>query len=65
MFSFLSSYLHSIREFLPMTFFDLHSLEWLKLSHNDLTHLSEDTVLPILDTLTRIDLSRESLGHCR
>ncbi|MPC33101.1 hypothetical protein E2C01_026443 [Portunus trituberculatus] len=43
-----------------MTFFDLHSLEWLKLSHNDLTHLSEDTVLPILDTLTMIDLSRDA-----
>lgn len=39
---------------------DLHSLEWLKLSHNDLTRLTEDTVQPILDTLTMIDVSRES-----
>lgn len=38
---------------------DLHSLEWLKLSHNDLTRLTEDTVQPILDTLTMIDVSRE------
>lgn len=45
-----------------MTFFELHSLEWLKLTHNDLTHLSEDTVQPILDTLTMIDLSSESWG---
>lgn len=52
--------LYSIRGFLPMTFFELHSLEWLKLTHNDLTHLSEDTVQPILDTLTMIDLSSES-----
>ncbi|KAK7075530.1 hypothetical protein SK128_012945 [Halocaridina rubra] len=44
-----------------MTFFDLHSLEWLKLSHNDLTALTEETVLPILDTLTMIDVSHNPL----
>ncbi|MPC78934.1 hypothetical protein E2C01_073442 [Portunus trituberculatus] len=42
---------------------DLHSLEWLKLSYNDLTSLTEDTVQPILDTLTMIDVSRECLGQ--
>ena len=42
-----------------MGFIDLHSLEWLKLSYNDLTNLADDTVQPILDTLTMIDLSRE------
>lgn len=42
-----------------LAFMDLHSLEWLKLSHNELTNLLEDTVQPILDTLTMIDVSCE------
>lgn len=50
----------SIKSIPPLAFMDLHSLEWLKLSHNDLTRLTEDTVQPILDTLTMIDVSRKS-----
>lgn len=50
---------HSIKAIPPLALEDLHSLEWLKLAHNEITNIPEDTVQPILDTLKMLDISSE------